>query len=146
MLAALSVAGASIAGCSAPTDAGSSQRLTPPMGWNSWNSGIPLTEDTVKATVDATVSSGMRDAGYRYVNLDAGWAAATRGSDGKLRADPKTFPHGITALARYIHDRGMLLGLYASPTTRVAARIHGSPARVTRTSTRGRSPRGASTI
>jgi alpha-galactosidase len=115
MRAARSVAGASIAGCSAPTDAGSSQRLTPPMGWNSWNSGIPLTEDTVKATVDAMVSSGMRDAGYRYVNLDAGWAAATRGSDGKLRADPKTFPHGITALARYIHDRGMLLGLYASP-------------------------------
>ena len=47
------------------------------MGWNSWNSGIPLTEQTVEATADAMVSSGMRDAGYRYVNLDAGWAAAT---------------------------------------------------------------------
>jgi alpha-galactosidase len=46
MLAALSLAGASIAGCSTPTDAGAPQRLTPPMGWNSWNSGIPLTEDT----------------------------------------------------------------------------------------------------
>ena len=85
------------------------------MGWNSWNSGIPLTEDTVKATADAMVSSGMRDAGYRYVNLDAGWAAPTRGPDGRLRADPKTFPHGVAALARYVHDRGMLLGLYASP-------------------------------
>ena len=85
------------------------------MGWNSWNSGIPLTEQTVKATVDAMVSSGMRDAGYRYVNLDAGWAAPTRGPDGSLRADPKAFPHGIAALARYVHDRGLLLGLYASP-------------------------------
>ena len=85
------------------------------MGWNSWNSGIPLTEDTVKATVDAMVSSGMRDAGYRYVNLDAGWAAPTRTADGRLQGDPKTFPHGIAALARYIHDRGMLFGLYASP-------------------------------
>ncbi len=115
IVAALSLAGASIAGCAAPTDGGAPQRLTPPMGWNSWNSGIPLTERTVKATVDAMVSSGMRDAGYRYVNLDAGWAAPTRGPDGKLRADPKAFPDGIAALARYVHDRGMLLGLYASP-------------------------------
>jgi alpha-galactosidase len=115
IVAALSLAGASIAGCAAPTDSGAPQRLTPPMGWNSWNSGIPLTEQTVKATVDAMVSSGMRDAGYRYVNLDAGWAAPTRGPDGKLRADPNTFPDGIAALARYVHDRGMLLGLYASP-------------------------------
>ena len=115
IIAALSLVGAGIAGCAAPADSGAPQRLTPPMGWNSWNSGIPLTEDTVKATVDAMVSSGMRDAGYRYVNLDAGWAAPTRGSDGRLRADPKTFSHGIAALARYVHDRGMLLGLYASP-------------------------------
>jgi alpha-galactosidase len=113
ILVALSLAG--IAGCAAAPDAGAPQPLTPPMGWNSWNSGIPLTEDTVKSTVDAMVSSGMRDAGYRYVNLDAGWAAPTRDSDGRLRADPKTFPHGIAALARYVHDRGMLLGLYASP-------------------------------
>ncbi|OBF32183.1 alpha-galactosidase [Mycobacterium sp. ACS1612] len=115
MVAALILAGAYVAGCATATDTGAPQRLTPPMGWNSWNSGIPLTEETVKATVDAMVSSGMRDAGYRYVNLDAGWAAPTRGSDGRLRADPKTFPHGIAALARYVHDRGMLLGLYASP-------------------------------
>jgi alpha-galactosidase len=65
IVTALSLAGASIAGCA--TDAGARQRLTPPMGWNSWNSGIPLTEETVKATVDAMVSSGMRDAGYRYL-------------------------------------------------------------------------------
>jgi alpha-galactosidase len=111
--ATLVLAGASVAGCAAETDSGA--RLTPPMGWNSWNSGVPLTEQTVKATVDAMVSSGMRDAGYRYVNLDAGWAAPTRMPDGKLRADPNTFPGGIAALARYAHDRGMLLGLYASP-------------------------------
>jgi alpha-galactosidase len=85
------------------------------MGWNSWNSGIPLTEQTVKQTIDAMVASGLRDAGYRYVNLDAGWAAPTRGSDGKLRADPTLFPSGIAALAAYAHDRGMLLGIYSSP-------------------------------
>ena len=87
----------------------------PPMGWNSWNSGIPLSERTVEQTIDALVSSGMRDAGYRYVNLDAGWAAPTRDADGNLRADPDRFPGGIAAVARYAHDRGLLLGLYNSP-------------------------------
>ncbi len=91
------------------------QALTPPMGWNSWNSGIPLSERTVEDTIDAMVRSGMRDAGYRYVDLDAGWAATGRDADGDLRADPARFPAGIPAVARYAHDRGMLLGLYASP-------------------------------
>jgi alpha-galactosidase len=85
------------------------------MGWNSWNSGIALTEQTVKDTIDSMVSSGMRDAGYRFVNLDAGWAAPTRDADGALRADPERFPHGIAALAAYAHDRGMYLGIYHSP-------------------------------
>ncbi|MBN3509869.1 glycoside hydrolase family 27 protein [Mycolicibacterium nivoides] len=102
-----------LAACSAP--APPSQPQLPPLGWNSWNSGITLTEQSVRETIDAMVSSGMRDAGYRYVNLDAGWAAPIRGADGSLRADPDRFPHGIAALARYAHDRGLLLGIYHSP-------------------------------
>lgn len=85
------------------------------MGWNSWNSGIPLSEQTVEETIDAMVSSGMRDAGYRYVDLDAGWADSDRDGNGDLQADPTRFPDGIATVARYAHDRGMLLGLYASP-------------------------------
>ena len=118
-------------GGTAPVGSGAPVRLTAPMGWNSWNSGIPLSEQTVKQTIDAMVSSGMRDAGYRYVNLDAGWAAPTRGADGTLRADPAEFPDGIAAVASYAHDRGMLLGIYASPfnetcgqDVRIASRGH----------------------
>lgn len=87
----------------------------PPMGWNSWNSGVALTAANIKAVIDAMVSSGMRDAGYRYVNLDAGWAAPRRTAAGELQADPTRFPDGMADLAKYAHDRGMLLGLYASP-------------------------------
>jgi alpha-galactosidase len=104
-----------LAACTSPTPQPPARPLAPPMGWNSWNSGITLTERAVEETIDAMVSSGMRDAGYRYVNLDAGWAAPTRDADGNLRADPERFPHGIPALARYAHDRGMYLGLYDSP-------------------------------
>ncbi|MFV8162958.1 glycoside hydrolase family 27 protein [Mycobacterium sp. 134] len=102
-----------LAACSAPAPPPHPQ--LPPLGWNSWNSGITLTEQSVHETIDAMVSSGMRDAGYRYVNLDAGWAAPTRSADGSLRADPDRFPHGIAALAQYAHDRGLLLGIYHSP-------------------------------
>jgi alpha-galactosidase len=103
-----------LAACTTPAqEARPSQ--TPPMGWNSWNSGMPLSEQTIKDTIDSMVSSGMRDAGYRFVNLDAGWAAPTRDADGNLRADPGRFPRGIAALADYAHDRGMYLGIYHSP-------------------------------
>ena len=115
----LSIAGCAVvlAGCTAspsPSTPPSAHHL-PPMGWNSWNSGIELTEQSVKQTIDAMVSSGMRDAGYRYVNLDAGWAAPTRDADGNLRANPHRFPNGIGDLAKYAHDRGMYLGIYHSP-------------------------------
>jgi alpha-galactosidase len=117
VVVSLSLVCAIAAGCGGrtPTDSGAPLRLTPPMGWNSWNSGIPLTEQTVEATIDAMASSGLRDAGYRYVNLDAGWAAPVRGADGTLRADPAEFPDGIAAVASYAHERRMLLGIYASP-------------------------------
>jgi alpha-galactosidase len=111
-LACLAICVLVLAGCAGT---GPSRSLTPPMGWNSWNSGIELTEQNVHQIIDAMVSSGMRDAGYRYVNLDAGWAAPTRDADGHLQADPDRFPHGIAALASYAHDRGMLLGIYHSP-------------------------------
>jgi alpha-galactosidase len=114
-IAVLAVVLATQSGCSSEHRHAEPLPATPPMGWNSWNSGIDLTEQNVKDTIDAMVSSGMRDAGYRYVNLDAGWAAPRRGSNGQLRPDPTRFPDGIAAVARYAHDRGMLLGIYASP-------------------------------
>ncbi|RMI35703.1 glycoside hydrolase family 27 protein [Nocardia stercoris] len=100
--------------------------MTPPMGWNSWNSGIALTEQNVEQTADAMVASGMRDAGYRYVNLDAGWAAPRRDAAGNLTADPRRFPHGIAALAAYVHERGLRLGLYSSPYNQVCGQDPGT--------------------
>ncbi|GAA0652564.1 hypothetical protein GCM10010174_90410 [Kutzneria viridogrisea] len=88
---------------------------TPPMGWSSWNRfGCAVDEQVVQQAADAMVASGMRAAGYRYVNVDDCWMAPVRDAAGRLAADPVRFPHGIAALARYLHDRGLLLGLYSS--------------------------------
>jgi alpha-galactosidase len=85
------------------------------MGWNSWNSGIEINDQSIGETIDTMVSSGMRDAGYSYVNLDAGWAAPERTSAGELVADPERFPHGLKPLIDYAHKQGLRFGLYSSP-------------------------------
>jgi len=87
--------------------------LTPPMGWNSWNHfACDISEETVRQTADAMVASGMRDAGYLYVNIDDCWHGE-RDADGFIGADPGRFPSGIKALADYVHSKGLKLGLYS---------------------------------
>jgi alpha-galactosidase len=86
---------------------------TPPMGWNDYNAyGLDVTESLVRETADTMVASGLRDAGYVYVNIDDGWMADTRDGAGNLRPDPARFPHGIAALADYVHARNLKLGIY----------------------------------
>ncbi|MFA5962800.1 MAG: glycoside hydrolase family 27 protein [Sphingomonas sp.] len=86
---------------------------TPPMGWNSWNKfACQIDEAKVRATADAIVASGMRDAGYSYVVIDDCWQGA-RDGDGFITADAAKFPSGIAALATYVHARGLKFGIYS---------------------------------
>ncbi|MBQ3792435.1 MAG: hypothetical protein II797_04965 [Clostridia bacterium] len=51
----------------------------PPMGWNSWNTFEDRVSDSlIRETADALVSTGLADAGYRYVVIDDGWSAKER--------------------------------------------------------------------
>jgi alpha-galactosidase len=87
--------------------------LVPPMGWNSWNRfGCNINEKMVRDTADAIVSSGMRDAGYKYVVVDDCWHGK-RDANGFIVADPEKFASGIKALADYIHSRGLKFGIYS---------------------------------
>jgi alpha-galactosidase len=95
----------------------------PPMGWNSWNKfGCDIHEDLVRGAADALVSSGMKDAGYQYVNIDDCWAEQNRTADGKLEPNHERFPHGIKALADYVHGLGLKLGIYTSAGTLTCAK------------------------
>ncbi|MDR0893167.1 MAG: glycoside hydrolase family 27 protein [Mediterranea sp.] len=87
--------------------------LTPPMGWNSWNKfACGIDEHIIRGVADAMVESGLRDAGYVYLNLDDCWHGE-RDSLGFIQADPVKFPSGIKALADYVHARGLKLGIYS---------------------------------
>jgi alpha-galactosidase len=86
---------------------------TPPMGWSTWNYfHHDFTEATIRAQADAMVASGMRDAGYVYVNIDGGWEGY-RDADGVLHPN-KDFPD-MKALGDYIHAKGLKFGIYSGP-------------------------------
>src|SRR5215216_6336000 len=100
---------------------------TPPMGFNNWNAthcGSDFNEDMVKGIADLFVSSGLKDAGYKYVNLDDCWARpqnspdGSRDAEGHLVPDPVRFPNGIKAVADYVHSKGLKLGIYTDRGTR----------------------------
>ncbi|MDQ6777861.1 MAG: glycoside hydrolase family 27 protein [Actinomycetota bacterium] len=102
---------------------------TPPMGWNPWYKfGCQANEQLIEQTAQAIVSSGMAAAGYRYVNLDDCWMAASRDSSDALQADPQAFPDGIPALASYVHGLGLKLGIYLDAGTQTCMLRPGSAA------------------
>ncbi|GMG98944.1 hypothetical protein Nepgr_000784 [Nepenthes gracilis] len=88
--------------------------LTPPMGWNSWNHfACHISENMIRETADALVSTGLSKLGYKYVNIDDCWAELTRDGKGNLVPKNSTFPSGIQALADYVHSKGLKLGIYS---------------------------------
>ena len=101
--------------------------LTPQMGWNDWNAfGCNVSEALVEQTADIMVSSGMKDAGYQYVNIDDCWMTSSRDGDGNLVPDPAKFPDGIAGTAAYVHSKGLKLGIYESAGTATCAGYPGS--------------------
>src|SRR5882762_111668 len=102
--------------------------LTPPMGWNSWNTfQTNISEDLVKQTADLMIANGMKAAGYTYIVLDDGWMAMERDSvTGDLIPDPLKFPHGIKPVADYVHSKGLKFGLYNCAGTKTCAGYPGT--------------------
>jgi len=98
---------------------------TPPMGWNSWNHfGCKVNDTIVRAEADTMVSSGMKAAGYEYVNIDDCWEGV-RDSKGFIHPNDARFPD-MKALADYVHSKGLKLGIYSSPGPHTCGGYEGS--------------------
>ncbi len=96
----------------------------PPMGWNSWNHfECKVSDAVIRAAADAIVSSGMKAAGYEYVNIDDCWQG-TRDAAGNIRGNER-FPD-MKALADYVHSKGLKIGIYSSPGPKTCAEYAGS--------------------
>lgn len=86
----------------------------PPMGWNSWNTfGNDISEELIFQTADMMVNEGYKDAGYEYLVIDDCWSLKERDAQGNLVADPAKFPHGMKAVADYVHEKGLKFGMYS---------------------------------
>jgi len=97
---------------------------TPPMGWNSWNFFFgKVTDKDIRGAADQLVATGMKDAGYVYVNIDDTWEGQ-RDSNGVLHTNSK-FPD-MKALADYVHSKGFKIGIYSGPGPKTCAGFEGS--------------------
>ncbi|MCH5338036.1 MAG: glycoside hydrolase family 27 protein [Acetatifactor sp.] len=89
-------------------------KLTPPMGWNSWNTfGDKINEQLIFDTADIMVEKGLLAKGYEYLVIDDCWSLKERDSNERLVADPEKFPHGMKAVADYVHSKGLKFGMYS---------------------------------
>ena len=122
--------------------------LTPPMGWNSWNTlCYRLTADKAKAAALAMEKSGLGNHGWAYVNLDDWWEmnnsgcqrvemrkkdfggredviGPARDANGKILPN-RSFPD-MKGLTDYIHSFGFKAGLYSSPGPLTCGQCEGS--------------------
>jgi len=96
--------------------------LTPPMGWNSWNTfAANINESLIRETADAMIANGMRDAGYTYIVIDDCWESMERDAKGNLVPDPKKFPNGLKAVGDYLHSKGFKFGIHSCAGTKTCA-------------------------
>ena len=106
----------------------SSLALTPPMGWNSWNTfGHNINETVVRETADALISTGLKDYGYNYIVIDDCWSVKEhRDGNGDLIPDAEKFPNGMKALADYVHEKDFKLGIYSDAAEKTCGGYLGS--------------------
>lgn len=96
-----------------PIDNGAQK--APIMGWSSWNTfRNNIDEKLIKDTAAAMKSSGLLDAGYRYINLDDNWHSSLRDENGRLQGDLCRFPRGIAPMIADLNKEGFRVGLYSS--------------------------------
>ncbi|WP_319268607.1 putative Ig domain-containing protein [uncultured Draconibacterium sp.] len=107
---------------------GSEICLTPPLGWNSWNSWARRnSQERMLNSARAMVYKGLANYGFSYINLDGNWQGNTRGGKyNALEADPARFTD-MKAMFDEIHALGLKGGMYATPwVTSFAGGIGGS--------------------
>ncbi len=88
--------------------------LTPPIGWNGWNSWeAGIDREKVIASAEAMVKTGLKDHGWTYINIDDAWQGKRSGPHDALQPNEK-FPD-IKGMFDYIHSLGLKVGVYSTP-------------------------------
>ena len=95
------------------------------MGWNSWNYyGCNINQDLIEKVADTFITEKLDKVGYRYLNVDDCWAKS-RDSSGKIVPDTDAFS-SFPSMIEYIHNKGLLFGLYSDAGDKTCAGRPGS--------------------
>lgn len=92
---------------------------TPPMGWSSWNAfGTDIDEAKILGSAQRIADSGLAARGYRYINIDDGWAIRRQIPDGRLVIRADRFPSSVQGgsfrpLTDKLHAMGLKAGIYS---------------------------------
>ena len=77
----------------------------PLMGWSSWNAyRVNISEDIIKHQADLMVEKGLKDAGYRFINIDDGFFGY-RDETGKSISGVPTRTYARVAMQRSRRQR-----------------------------------------
>ncbi len=88
--------------------------LTPPIGWNGWNSWAKeIDKEKVLASANAMVQMGLKNHGWTYINIDDAWQGFRTGKNKAMQANAK-FP-AFKEMIDEIHAKGLKLGVYSTP-------------------------------
>ncbi len=95
----------------------------PPMGWSSWNAfHTQIDEAKLRGSAQAIVDSGLREVGYRYINIDDGWWQKRHQPDGRMVVRTSSFPSAAGPIADqttfrplvdWLHALGLRAGIYS---------------------------------
>ncbi len=83
----------------------------PPVSWNFFRCNI--NETLIREVADAMVATGLRDAGYKYVNIDDCWMEKRDPVTHRIQPFKDKFPNGLKAVADYVHSKGLKFGVYS---------------------------------
>jgi len=89
--------------------------LTPPIGWNGWNSWArEIDQEKVLASANAMVNMGLQRHGWTYINIDDAWQGLRGGKYNAIQPNTEKFPD-FKSMVDQIHAKGLKLGLYSTP-------------------------------
>ncbi|WCM29762.1 NPCBM/NEW2 domain-containing protein [Sphingomonas sp. QA11] len=96
---------------------------TPPMGWSTWNAfATDIDEEKIIGSAQRIVDTGLAAKGYRYINIDDGWALKRRMPDGRMIVRTDKFPSAdvkgddapnFRPFTDRLHAMGLKAGIYS---------------------------------
>ena len=98
----------------------------PTMGWSSWNTfALNISDSIIMNQADVMANTPLKDAGYKYINIDDGYFGGRDPKTGQLLIHPQRFPQGLKGVVDHIHALGLKAGIYSDAGANTCGNYYG---------------------